>query len=86
MSESKTGYEWEAELNKIARPLGCRIVYKWWTMHLYKKDPDTGLEYYVDGLESIDDIIDFLKSLEGGGLRNHERSISIHNKRTDRIV
>jgi hypothetical protein len=59
----KTAYEWEVELNKIARPLGCRVIYKWWSFHLYKKDEDSGQEYYVDGLESINDILQYLKDL-----------------------
>jgi len=66
MSKCKTGYEWESYLNKIARPLGCRAVYKWWTIHLYKKDPDTGIEYHVDGLDSIRDVEDYLKQLKKG--------------------
>jgi hypothetical protein len=62
MSE-KTADEWEIELNKIAKPLGCRVVYKWWAFHLHKIDRDTGQEYYVDGLESINDILQYLKDL-----------------------
>jgi len=69
----KTSDEWFKELNDLARPLGCRVVYKWWgcrvvykwwCFYLYKTDPETGIEYYVDGLDSIQDIEDYLKELE----------------------
>ena len=55
----KTSNEWYKELSEMARPLGCRIVYNWWVFHLYEKD-NNGIERYVHGLESINDIIEYL--------------------------
>ena len=57
---TKTSDEWYKELSEMARPLGCRIVYKWWVFHLYEKD-HIGVERYVHGLESINDIKKYLK-------------------------
>ena len=55
MSDCKSSDEWLKELNDIAIPLGYRVVYKWWSFHLYKK------ERYIHGLESINDIKNHLK-------------------------
>ena len=63
MTDCKDAHEWLKELNDTARPLGCRVEYKWWSFHVYKKDSETEVEYYVDGLDSINDIKEFLKSL-----------------------
>ena len=55
MSDCKSPDEWLKELNDIAIPLGHRVVYKWWVFHLYKG------EQYIHGLESINDINNYLK-------------------------
>lgn len=63
MSE-KTLDEWATHLNKIALPLGYRVIHKWWCLQLYKTDPDTGIEYSIDVSRwSVKELEEYLKDL-----------------------